>query len=260
MRKDAWGFIEPRDAAHNAAFYSIGLVHSGEIEKADEFMFPVISMLLRYALFPIKHPTYVWSNTEDWRLLLYRNFFKKFEWLTGKYSKENPAKYWGKEVFEKQSVLDFYAGSNPDQLEPCIHYFALRGMRKEIKKILKGLILRLGFFPNGEHILIKPQFLSPIFRALNIPLYKFTDFFFWISASGEIKVPPEESATNKIRMYLYLVGAEKTPSRWTKCIKKKIKKEYGSTEDFFKKAFWSYWKPGSDKEAISNSMPFNLLS
>ncbi len=260
MTKDLWGFIEPRDAAHNAAFYSIALFHDGQINNSEEYMWPVISMLLRNFLFPIKHPTYVWSNTEDWRKWLWMRFLSWFNVFGIRHIKHRPARYFGQPTYVKKSPLDFYAGSNPDQLGPCVHYFAIKKYHIETVKIVTGLILRAGFFPNGEHILFKPQFLSPIFRQFHIPLYWITDLAFWVSANGDLDEHPCKSTTNKIRMYLFLCQAEESPTIFTKWIKDRIEEMWGSTEEFFKTSFWYYWRPGSDKEAISLTMPYDLLS
>lgn len=239
---DEWGFIEPRDAAHNAGFLALAHYYSGNTDLADKIMEPVKDILLKPWLFPYKHPTYKWSNCEDWRKTAYNIFLSKLG-------------------------VDPFCGMNGDQTMPVNCFYAEKRNLKQHLRFLAGFPFRLFFYPNlGDNLLLKLDHLSPIFRAYRYSrwLCWLTDSFFYLGSLFTVKRPISEETTNKIRMFLFLVNATRFGHTiWTKKVLRLIETKLGAedVEDingYFKKAFQTYWHSGPKME-IWEKMPFGLL-
>jgi len=230
-------FIGTRDVAHNMAFYALTYVFMGHTGMAKRVFEPVKKVLFKSIFWPIKDPSYFWSNSEGWTKCIYDKILSKFGC--------NPRK-----------------GTNPDQTLPCNIFAALAKDNEFLRRFLIGLLLRFGFYPNFEHILMKPHHLSPIFRAYNLkPLYWITDIFFYLSVKLDLVEKIQESSTNKVKYYIFLVQAEKKPTFWTKLAKISFKKAaffegIPGINKYFEAVFAEYFKTTSD---IFKYMKFDLL-
>lgn len=221
-----------RDCAHNNAFYAIALLFRSKYSLAREYMHPVFQLFNHPFLWK-KSDSYFWSNCEDWRNKLYKLFGK-----------------------------DFYAGSNPDQIFPVLVYCDMTVNRSFFKKIIFGLILKLGFFgDNLQHVIFCPRIINLICKHYGFKLgYWFLDFIEFISyVPSTIK----KETTNKIKLYLYLMLSEAYPTIWTYLLKKRVKKQYlkegfGSFEQYFQIVFKTYFNQ-DDNKCIYDTMPYNKI-
>ena len=240
MKFDSNGLISgTRDIAFTTGIYCFALWHESKWDalKAKALFHPVEKILFRSTLWPIKDPTYFWHNSDGITLFIGK-ILHRFKIAVRK-------------------------GTNPDQTMPCLIYAALSGNKKFLKKFLLGMILRIGFYPNGEHILFKLHHLSPVMRGFKIHwLLWVTDFWFYVSICFDSKLSISQSTTNKIRAYLFLVQAEGSPTIWTKKAKIKLLKaarpfEIYTLWFYFKLAYKTYFKKES---LIYQTMKYNLLS
>jgi len=231
--------LDKRDTCHNAAFCGLAYLWNGHDDIAFQYTDPIKHILWK-TFWPYKNPTYRYSNSEGFTKWLYDNILKKIG-------------------------LDPHKGLNGDQTQPMNIYFAETKQYWQIIKFLFGMILRLGFYPNFEHIVFKMGHLSPVLRAFRLkPIYWFTDMIFYFSSLLELKKPMSESTTNKIRMYIMLVNAEHQPTVWTKLVKKRIKqtqdfKKYMSFKMYWINVFSIYWDPSTSLGQIIHKTNFNLL-
>jgi hypothetical protein len=238
--QDRWGFVEHRDAPHNAGFIGLASLW-GDDDAASKYIKPVTNTLLKPVFNPYKHPTYVWSNTEDFRKKIYDNFLAKIEWRKYPKTEYNP---------DKKGILDFQAGVNGDQIMPMNIYYGEVGNSKQHRKFLAGFLLRAFFFPNwSDHLFIKMHHLSPVLRCYWFTrfLCLFTDIWAVIGALLDWS-PVKGHATNKIRLFIFLLQAKKKRGNiWTWLVKKitklKAKKEgYSKLSEYFLASFQDYWK------------------
>jgi len=227
-------FHGTRDIAHNAGFFCIAylLKHKRIAPLCKVIYINIKEILFSSILWPIKSPSYTYANSEGFTRWIYEKLFVKIAF--------NPHK-----------------GTNPDQTMPLLIYAALIKDYRFLLKFLLGLASRLGFYPNFEHIILKPHHLSPIFRAFRIkPFYWIADIFFYISNKID-KTSIHKSTTNKIRAYIYLIQAENSKTIWTKLVKNdyivKAVKEGYSLEDYWKKVFEIYFHTDSE---IFQNMPY----
>lgn len=197
-------YIDQRDSAHNASFAAIG--------GKPEYMQIIYDECIGYCIFPIKNPTYKWSNSEDWRKKVYN--------ITN---------------------IDFYCSANPDQMEPYVQWLCISKQTKRIFQYLFGFIIRLGFFGNNlEHILLKPVTLAIIANYFKLyPLKWLYEFTYGLGNIITLKRSLEDETTNKIRLYLYYTYcASSLYKRFLRLFSKDIDK-------LFQSAMYIYWTNGS---------------
>lgn len=264
-------FLDQRDSAHNNSLYSIALWLKGDKRKAEAFMEPVKKILFKSILWPIKNPTYFWSNSDGLTKWLYNhiNTIKglfcavpilsvyplvkiNHLWLTiACYScfmiitilmhliSENPWK-----------------GTNPDQTEPYNIYNCLSSDFKYTNRFLLGHCLRAFFYPNGEHSLFKLSHLAPIARLYHFyPLYWILDAIEFISARAQANNP---ETTTKIRLYVFLCLAEvrNQETIWTWLIKCYLSRNGDKLETIFSGVYRTYF---GRHHVIFTTMPYNIL-
>jgi len=232
-------FRDTRDVAHNAGFY----LTAQHLRYRNFASYPTLmydwvkKTLFSSLLWPIKDPAYFWSNSEGLTKWLYDKILSKF-------------------------AIDPRKGTNPDQCQPLLIYAALRGNVGFIWHFSLGLLLRCGFFPNGEHICLKIHHLSPIFRAFHIkPLYWLTDILFYVSVRHSFRVDYKKSTTRKVRAFLFLTQAENQPTVWTKLAKGYIQK-IGQRKGFPLHVFWKeiFREYFGDNSDIFLKMPYSYVS
>lgn len=248
--------LDKRDTCHNCGFVSFSLYLQNKKDLAESYN-KLVRKVCWKLFWPFKNPTYWFSNSgsanpeeNTWaKRFTYMLYHKVLKYLPFTVKSNSPEYVGG---------IDIKKGLNGDQFIPMLSYMLLANIRYPVFKWVLGIILRLGFYPNGEHILFKLNHLSVFFRMLRLkPIYWILDIFFYFSASFAID---NQDVSNIIRIYLYLVSAKKQDTCWIKYVVHKIRNTvYGSVEKYFKNAYSEYWNSESEKDKIIMSMPFNLL-
>lgn len=222
-------YLDDRDSAHQNSFYAIALFLVRRDVEAKAWMRPVKEELFKSILWPIKNPTYFWSNSEGFT----KKLADKFKCLAG-----------------------IKKGTNFDQVDPANVYFALTKDHKSLLKFVVGLCLRAGFMPNFEHVLLKPQAMHSVFRAWHLwPLYIIVDFITLLLSAIDYN---SEGTSCKIRLFTYLLLAEKTN---TQTIFTWLTKAYYSKDmplsTYFSNTFYIYF--GKTKPEIYLTMDYHAL-
>jgi hypothetical protein len=140
-----------------------------------------------------KNPNYKWSNSGS----------------------ENPADntlfkrptYWIWKNILRHFGLDFYKGMNGDQLRAYSLWLYMTKDWLGALRVIAGLVCRLGMTPSlCEWAPLKPQAYVLLFAVKPIkyifyPIYLICYLAFIISSYFELKIPLEESTTNKLVIY-----------------------------------------------------------
>ena len=227
IQVDRYGLIDgTRDKAHNAAFYAIAC-HSSKIPcyemEALNYMFPVKNILFNSVFYPIKDYSYFWSNSGS-QNEQENTFFTRFTYVL--YQK----------VLKKVG-FNPHKGSNPDQIYPVSIYCLLFKDYKFALKLLLGFVLRLGFYPNGEHLIFKPHHLMPFLRLFKLGFLGWLlDLFFFIGVWLEDDKPFDET-TNKIKDFIYLVSYKRA-NVWTYLSKRLYKRMAYDSRHFSQETYW----------------------
>lgn len=234
-------WLDDRDSANQNAIAALGYWSRWDLYTTKFYFQPVHDILFKSWIYPIKNPDYKWSNSGS-------------EDIKDNTLLKRPTKWIWDKILSKFGI-DFFKGSNPDQMQCVITFYAISGCYGYLPlvKILLGFIIRLGFFPNGEHIAFKPSILAPIARCWHIkPIYWVLDAFEWLGSLIDYSNP---QTTTKIRLYLYLICAELQPTVWTKLIKKMYAKET-TLERAFSNIYFIYFGP---KHVCYTSMRYDML-